>query len=281
MKKLIKSLLPYGLVTAVQKRSRESRRGRWTSMEESKSSEPDREKFSYSAAIEFLVSRGAPRDQVLAGSMPEASLKLASKILNDHLPPSPVLGIHIGNFLGVSLAALTDAARSIHRESLVISIDPNIPHRGISSPQHEVMALIDKFQLTNHVLCIAGYSLNKSVSNDGLNYTETYDPIGAFNSEYSCENALAHLTKWHSGSVDFILIDGNHDELYLARELEQCSRLLNSGGILILDDVSHGWEGVMQQFDNLGDTYEKVVADGRIGIARKLSKGSRATPASV
>ncbi|MFY8215717.1 MAG: hypothetical protein ACOVMP_03865, partial [Chthoniobacterales bacterium] len=86
MKKLIKSLLPYGLVTAVQKRSRESRRGRWTSMEESKSSEPDREKFSYSAAIEFLVSRGAPRDQVLAGSMPEEYFKLASKILNDHLP---------------------------------------------------------------------------------------------------------------------------------------------------------------------------------------------------
>jgi hypothetical protein len=271
MKQIIKSLLPHGFVSSIQRRNREFLRGKWNELDSQRVADQLLVSYSYEKSIEFLCSRGTPEDQVRQGSMPEASLRLVANIITSELQGTErVTGIHIGNFLGVSLAYLVHAARAINPKSLLIGIDPNIPHRGVASPQHEVMALLDHFALTSNALCVAAYSLEKSISNDGKDYSGDYNPDTEFSREHSCEHGLQQLGRFLNGSIDFILLDGNHDGQYLQRELDHCTALLRPGGILILDDVSQAWMGIVEQFDQLGHHFEKLTADGRIGVAKRI-----------
>jgi hypothetical protein len=64
------------------------------------------------------------------------------------------------------------------------------------------------------------------------------------------------------------LIDGNHDDAYLARELAIGTKILKSGGLLILDDVCEGWAGVKKRFYDLKCSYKILAEDGRVGIAK-------------
>ncbi len=220
-------------------------------------------------AIRFLAARGLDEDQVRQGSIPAASLNRLAEILAAEFGPRRTLGLHVGNFVGVSLAAVAAANRSRCPDSLVIAIDPNIPHRGIPNPQEHVAALLDHFGLAQSVLPVAGYSLEKSVSNDGIRYDGAYDPLLRHADEHACANTLPHLCDLLPERFDFVLIDGNHDDAYLARELQCCARLLRSGGLLVLDDVCETWAGIMDLFFELGDGYECVLMNDRIGIARK------------
>ncbi len=135
--RMAKNILPHGLVMKIM-RSRAVKRRRIAAVETSAlaSKLPLREAYSYRSAIEFHAARGLVRSQVVAGSIPESSLEFCSASLDRFLPAragEPVTGLHVGNFIGVSLCHVTDYARKRDERSVVVSVDPNLTHRGIEN----------------------------------------------------------------------------------------------------------------------------------------------------
>src|ERR1700722_2944783 len=111
MKWALKSVMPHGFVVAAS-RSQSRRRQRMASLAQ-RPAMTDIEPYSYQASIEFLCSRGLPRIHVVSGSMPEASLDFCGRHLGGLLPRGrPIVGLHVGNFLGVSLASFADLVRN-------------------------------------------------------------------------------------------------------------------------------------------------------------------------
>jgi Methyltransferase domain len=235
--------------------------------------------YSYSAAVEFHCARGLPRGHVIGGSMPESTLAFCSKTLDDLFPTSnerPIIGLHIGNFLGVSLSHFVNYVRQRNDKSVVVSIDPNLTHEGIEYTQKHVIAILNHFGLQRNAIICVGYSTNKTLSNDGIAFVDQngveYDPYSGFQSEQSCEDTLLNLCAISLGRFDFAVVDGNHEGSHLHRETAMVRSLLKPEGILVLDDVSDAWAEIKAEFDDLRSKgWRAVAADGRVGI---LQSGS-------
>ncbi|GAT31748.1 methyltransferase domain-containing protein [Terrimicrobium sacchariphilum] len=220
------------------------------------------------ATTQFLADLGLPKDQIIEGSISETSLKFISTVLRQTLNNNlPLLGLHIGNFVGVSLAHITASAVQIHPDSLVIAIDPNLTHRGIKNPQNYVLQLLQACDLSNKVLPLAAYSGEKSISNDGFVFGN-YDPTTHFQLEAASSNAIQNLTKLFTSKCDFVLMDGNHQADYLVKEIHNVKPLLKPGGLVILDDINMVWEEIRSIFLNISSLGLAPLADdGRVGIA--------------
>jgi hypothetical protein len=235
--------------------------------------------YSYNAAVEFHCARGLPRSHVVGGSMPESTLAYCSKTLDDLIPTKvdrPLIGLHVGNFLGVSLSHFVNYVRQRNEKSVVVSVDPNLIHRGIEHPQKHVIAILNHFGLQGNAVICVGYSTGKSLSNDGTAFIGEngveYDPYAGFESEQSCEGALSNLCTISEGRFDFAVVDGNHEGSYLRRETAVVRRLLKREGILILDDVSDAWTEIKAEYDDLqSGGWRAIAADGRVGV---LQNGS-------
>ena len=192
--RVIKNVMPHGLVMSIV-RSQAVRR--WRIKTQTSANLPVvKTKYSYSAAVDFLSANDLPRDSVIAGSIPEASLEFCTKILDELLPSGvPLIGLHIGNFVGISLSHFVDYARRKSEQSMIVSIDPNLICMGILDPQKHVIALLNYFGLQKNVMITVGYSGEKSISNDGYafidNKGEEYDPFAGYVKEQSCEFILA------------------------------------------------------------------------------------------
>jgi hypothetical protein len=225
--------------------------------------------FDYGKALEFLRGRGFALEEVQEGSMSADRLQYCLNEMRGMLPAPPWIGLHIGNFVGVSLAFFSYVSYRAHPNSLVVAIDPNVCHRGIKSPQEAVVGLLNYFGLHRHVLCVTGYSLEKCVSNDALIFRD-YDPAVFFGSEESCENVLPSLHLLAPERFNFCVIDGNHDPNYLQRELDYVHCLLRPKAVVVLDDISWQWPELEAAYASLDDArWRKVTADGRIGILQR------------
>lgn len=225
--------------------------------------------FSVEEAIRYLRTRGLDEAQVRAGSMPEPSLRYASHLMGAHVPTDrPVRALHVGNFVGVSLAYFTAFLKERHPSSVVLSIDPNVEHRGIRNPQDHVLALLGHFDLLPNSLVIPGYSLEQNLGDDPPD-----DATQAWTSERACERVLANLAGLCGRRFDLVLIDGNHEGDYLARELEAVGELLAEGGLVVVDDVEWGrWDDIARVFEETvrtGGSFEEVGRDGRAGLFRR------------
>lgn len=254
----IKIVTPWGVEWLLWQRSLEKARQRLLTAHASQASRiPDAGPVEDS--IRFLVERGLDEVQVREGSIPASSLHYVAQQIGDRVPSDrPLRALHVGNFVGVSLSYLTWLLTEKHPESLVVSIDPNIPHRGIEDPQSHVFALLEHFGMLARNVVITGYTLERS---DQSLTEEAYARAGA------SENVLSSLHALNGSSFDLVLIDGNHDENYLSRELAVIRRLLASDGILILDDVVD-WPGVAAVFKRAtsDDGFRELGTDGRVGI---------------
>lgn len=267
----VKYVMPYGLVQQVF-RSKAAKRRRIVKAQArlAQSGKP----YSYAAAIDFHCSRGLPRGHVEAGSMPEASLVFCCAALDKFVQiDGPLVGLHVGNFLGVSLAHFANYVRGRNSKSIVQSIDPDITHRGIAHPQQHVIASLNHFGLHRNALISVGYSVGKSISNDGEFFVGDdgeYDPYSKFDEELACEETLTNLGILSPGRFDFAVIDGNHEGNHLRREADLVGLLLRPGGLLILDDVSEAWAEIKAAFDGLQTIgWDVVGADGRVGILHR------------
>ena len=208
-------------------------------------------------AIRFLVGRGLNESEVREGSMPEASLAYVAEKILDRLPSDrPVRALHVGNFVGVSLCYVSWLIRERHPDSLVVSIDPNIPHRGIEDPQSHAFALLDHFQLLSCNLIITGYTVDREEVTSA-----------DYSRGIACENVLTGLEKLAGASFDLVLIDGSHEESYLSREIAAIRRLLADNGIVVFDDVT-AWPGVAEVFRQTAqdDSWTQLGENGRVGI---------------
>lgn len=230
---------------------------------------PNSKTLSYASLVDSVVETGLSREQVLQGSIPELSLLEMFQVIQHQYSNSALLGLHIGNFVGISLVYLTRLLIELNPKTHIIAIDPNIPHRGIRNPQEKVLYLLYQYGLTKNVSLLTGFSLEKNISNDGNEYT-SYNPLHHYNAEYSCENQLEFLKTILGSSLSFAVLDGNHDQEYLQREISIIESLLCENGLIILDDVSEGWKEIKKTYDT-ADTFrfEKIFANGRIGILKK------------
>jgi len=135
-----------------------------------------------------------------------------------------------------------------------------------------VMRLLNRYSLQSNIILATGYSLEKSISDDGRDYTtadvrpKTFD---LYSNTPSCENQLHLLTKISAGKFDFAFVDGNHEKEYLRREIATIHSLLAPGGLLFIDDVDafYGLDEVYAQSDKLG--FDKLGENGRVGVLRK------------
>jgi SAM-dependent methyltransferase len=217
--------------------------------------------YSWSDALDFLAALNCDRSDVIAGSIPERSLDYCCRELEQRIKARPVVGLHIGNFVGVSLCHITDFVRRLDERSTIVSVDPNLYPRGIKNPLEKVISCLNRYDLQSNSLILTGYSLEKSTSN-------APDPDATFDQEFSCENQLPQLARLMPECFDFAVIDGNHDDEYLTREIVAIDRVLKPGGLLVFDDVNWGSVGgVYQTLDPHG--HERLATDGRIGLVMK------------
>jgi hypothetical protein len=227
--------------------------------------------FDYETAVRVLAQRGLDEHAVRLGTIPQESLDFVRAIVTGRLSHErPLRALHIGNFVGISLAALTAAVLDVHDESVVFSVDPNIPHLGIADPQTHTLALLSHFGLQAANVVICGYTLDKTPGTDGLPI-EGYDAAAAWDAEAAGENVLPNLER--SGiAFDLALLDGSHIGAYARRELAAIGRVVRSGGLVILDDVSESWTELLELFAEAaaGDAspFEQVDYDGRVGVLR-------------
>ncbi len=285
MKKIIISLLPFGLVNLILSKRREVAKKNNLLLKEMKIHQlyTKRDKVSsklnldleefYNCVISDLVEKGLDEDQVRAGSMPFKSLLAVKNIIDKNFSNSTIIALHVGNFVGVSLAFFTKSILdSCKQNSLVISIDPNLTHRGISNPMEYSNYLLGKYNLDKNSLVVCGYSLDKSVSNDGENYDEKYNPFEKFENENAPQNVLENLWLVRRNFIDLVLIDGNHEVSYLENEINKVSLLMRDTGIIILDDIDPvHWKDLFDLFEKLDrGQYRVLFTDNRIAVIQKV-----------
>jgi hypothetical protein len=230
-----------------------------------------RRPFSFEEAVALLISRGLDEEVIRLSSIPETHLRFAGAAIARNCPRRALRALHVGNFVGVSLAALSDIVLQHHRGSLVVSVDPNLPHLGIDNPQDHVLALLAQFGMLSNNVVICGYSLH---------LTDNKTKLGTIEASLACEQTLENLERLGL-QFDLALIDGNHAEDYLRAELSVLVRLLPAGALLILDDASKWYPHIQDLFREAAASpawpFEKVTHDGTIGILRR-TEGARPQP---
>jgi len=209
--------------------------------------------------------------QIRDGSIPQASLDFVEALLIRELPSHrPLVALHIGNFVGVSLAHLAQVLRKVHPESIVVAVDPNVKHRNVRRPAEHVAALLDHFDLLASVVMVEGYTLHQGLSEDW-----EIDARATYHDERRCEQVLPNLARLACGRFDVAVVDGNHDGRYLARELAIIIELLSSRGLVILDDVVEGsFDEIVDVFRSTADgAMNEIGRDGRVGVLRAVDTG--------
>ena len=266
IKKIARNCLPFGLVEYLRKRKD-------VRMSEIFPIDQKNVDYSYLKSVQYLVSLGVQSHEVFSGSIPEDSLKIIKDVIeSDNKERSHVVYsvLHVGNFVGVSLAYIMDSLQKIGLNHHVVAIDPNISHRGVENPQNLVCRLVSHFGLAENLLLCCGYSVQKSFGDDGLDLTNQNNPLDRLHHEAAPTNVLKTLGQNYEDKFHIAIIDGNHDGTYLERELETIQRLLVKDGTLILDDVSSDWPEVSDVAAGLEKNgWKNIIADGRIAIFRR------------
>jgi len=217
------------------------------------------QRFDYESTVRLLVDRGLDEEVVRFNSILEPHLEFIRETMIERLKPSrPALGLHVGNFVGISLAAFADALRSIEPESNVVAVDPNFDTPGLPNPQQHVIASLGLCGLLDSVLLITGYSF------------ECTEQPGVADSAVEVLPQLGRLGL----RFDTALVDGNHLGETVSRELQWLRPRLNKGGLVFLDDVTDAWHEIRDVFNSVsGDTstgFTAVGHDGRIGVLQRV-----------
>jgi hypothetical protein len=223
----------------------------------------------YYAIVAYLLEQGVPEHHLREGSIPPKSLEFINEIVLSRIGSDlPISALHIGNFVGVSLAFIANKIVELNSHSVVVAIDPNIPHRAIENPQSLVMKLLCNCGLQGNVIPITGFSIQKNLSNDGAVFDE-YDPARYFLDETSCEHVLRNMGPFFKEAFHVACLDGNHQASYLEQEIESILPLLRKGGWMIFDDVDTTWMEIQDVFKNVARWgLDAVATDGRVGVAR-------------
>lgn len=225
--------------------------------------------FEASGELARLVQPDSGADGIIPGSIPESSLNFCASFIREYFTGKPIIGLHVGNFVGISLAYLTNVVKTLHLDSTIVSIDPNIKHRGIRNLLNIVVGLLNKFGLQDNCLILTGYSLEMNSYYDAP--SDNNPTTNFFDRGMSCAQKLKRLAMIAPAIFDFFLIDGNHEGDYLKREIETADKLLKSSGLLFLDDINSYWSELQENYESIDETkYQKLGTDGRVGVLKKV-----------
>lgn len=283
MKAALRGALPYAVVRRVQDRRAAAERQERTVSRAARLRDAEERweagsgaAWDYELAIEVLAGRGLDEIEVRDGSVPEDALAFSGDVCRRELPADrPLLGLHVGNFVGVSLAAQTAMLRGVHPGSVMVAVDPDLPHRGIDHPAAHAIALLRHFGLSDAVLPVTAFSLAANIGNDGIDAWGGADELTEqLHASAAAEGALDALVPLAAGRFDFAMLDGNHDGTYLERELTRVAALLRPGGILVLDDVdAQEWaaiaEVVAALFADADGAFRRIATHGRVAVAAR------------
>lgn len=274
MKQFLKWLMPHGLVRIWQMRQERGYQRARVALAPMQVHDT----ASHENLVRFLMERGIDETQIREGSIPADSLDfLASFVRESASEGSPLLGLHVGNFLGVSLASIASAAKACHPDAVVVAVDPNLEHRGISHPQDHVCAVLAHCGLSANVLLCCGFSKEKNVGNDGRNYLDHYRLLTAEEiaatvaHQHAPTDVLSQLARLQTKPFDFALIDGNHESSYVQAELRRLHPLMKRGGLVFMDDVSEGWPMIKKVFESSeSEFYHCRESNGRVGVLQAI-----------
>jgi hypothetical protein len=215
--------------------------------------------FDYETTVRLLAERGVAHAEVQFESMPPDNLTFVRDCIAERFARRPLVGLHIGNFVGVSLAGFADALRNVHQDSTTVAIDPNVVTNGIDNPQQHVIGILDYYQLLGSVLLLSSFSF-ENTARSGVEPVEVVLTSGV--------NALPQLARL-GVRFDVALVDGNHKGSTVSREVEWLRDRLNPGAVVFLDDVTDAWHEVQDVFNKIssdtGSGFVAVGHDGRVG----------------
>ena len=219
-------------------------------------------RFDYETTIQLLVARGLVETDIRFGSLLADNLEFVRATIAETFSGRRLAGLHIGNFVGVSLAAFSGALRDVHAESTTVAIDPNVVTAGIENPQQHVVDVLDHYHLLGSVLLLTAYSFEPTELSGA-------PPVDAFPA--SGVDALPQLGRLGL-RFDVALVDGNHRGDTVSRELEWLRIHANPGALVFLDDVTDAWHKIRDVFRGAsGDPasgFTRVGHDGRVGVLR-------------
>lgn len=219
---------------------------------------------SHDDAVLFHVARGLEERDVREASISTESISFITQALHDL--PAPTTGIHVGNFVGISLAMIAASESERHADHLLVGIDPNVPHRGIANPQQHVCALIDATNVASNVLLLCGYSVQPNPSNDEWTFS-AYDPEAAWVDEHAPNGVLTNLARF--GTFDFAVLDGNHFGPYLQAEIAILEGLIRPDGLVFIDDCAEWFPDIQRTFEMPWREWERADWNGRVGVLRR------------
>ena len=210
----------------------------------------------YDTLLGLATEAGVDADLLRTGSIPPDTLDF----ILERIDGGP--GLHLGNYAGLSLAYL--AART---EGVIVAVDPNIEHWGLPNPQDTVVRLLDAAGVSERVLLIVGYSLEKTPGNDG-SIIAGHDPAASYAQELAPVDVLGNL---RALGVKFrwAVLDGNHEPDYLRAELDALHPLMTDDGVLFLDDVDPHWPEIRKVFESAGEGWRPDGKDHRTGVLRR------------
>lgn len=276
-----KYMAPHGLTMVRQERARKSREAAELAERTGQARQRHEQlakmatgtvPYSHDDSVAFLtVARDLDPHHVQHGSIPLASLVEARRVLQKELPDGRALvGLHVGNFVGISLAFLTNDLVERHPASVMVSVDPGTTHRGIVRPQEHALALLDRYGLSNSHVFAQGFSVTRAVGHEAHMPAQDFADL---TQHHASEGVLDSLIT-AGNAFDVALMDGNHEGEYLQAEIERLHKLLRSGGVLIMDDVEPDgpWVGVFEVFERTKSdhAFELINADGRVALFRRV-----------
>jgi hypothetical protein len=193
----------------------------------------------------MLVDKGVNEQQIREGSVPESSLVNLFSVLENRFKNLPLLNaLHIGNFVGISLTYIANSLKKLNANSVIVSVDPDIPHRGVNFPQQYVNYLLTAFGLQKMNIVLTGFTLEKNIGDDGGGiYFSNLNEEKHYLTDYIATYMLYKLLNLDL-NFNLSIIDGNHEQNYLEREIKLVNKLLSKNGILVLDDANENWEEV-------------------------------------
>ncbi len=263
-----RALAPYGLVRLRRRRRRDRDRQRYQELPPAVERD-----FSYDDLVDALEGLGVPEAVTRLASIPAPNLAFIDERLVAHLAShTPSVGLHIGNFVGVSLVHLAATVGAHSPGSLIIAVDPDLPYRGLDHNQDRVCALLERFGVADRVLLVRGYSDAKmpgaiGAMADAPESSATAAPARVLT---NLDRALAPR------SLDWALLDGNHDGEYLHAELARLLGVMKPGSLVFLDDCDDSWPEVAAAFDAEGRSaaWRAVATDGRIGVLERTPEAA-------
>lgn len=210
---------------------------------------------------ELASSRGFDLNEVMDGSIKRNEGSFLAGLLIEHKPAAV---LEVGTFVGFSTLLIAQALR-FSGTGKVHSVDPWIPHKGISKPTELALAAAKKMGVLDQIEFTRGWLSSAPHQPSTLNDAKI--PIMSQGSVL-----LPQLAP-----LDFVYIDGDHTVLNVVGDVSFALSFLKAGGVCVLHDV-YSWPAVGRAITELlldqpiktSFRFEVLEGTDGLGIFRKI-----------